>query len=670
MEIKQKKKSRLDRFAIWLLAILRNSLIGRFLTSYDKANEKFFNKAKRKGHKSVRRLARFIEKSRVINAVPKLTGCLLRIPLRDYGIMMFMTGAVVTVLYPLNGMITFINVSFEMFISGAAACVCSLPLLFSSKSLARNVLASRFFSTILFGFFGLDDEGFRQAAEKNKLNFASFAFVIGAGLGVSAYFIMPSAVLLLIVAVVLAYCIARTPEVGVMVSILLIPFVNMYVVYGCVAFTFLCYIVKVRMGKRIFKFEYFDLWVCITLAAMLFCGINYKNPLSTLKETLLSLVIMLSYFLFANLIYSKVWFRRSIVAFTLSSLVVALVAVIQAIIRSISTSVPSLGNLVGPEDSIVSSLGSSTVLAQFMIIAIPFAFVHMISERKDITKFGGFIMAAILITALVLADSAVGLIGLLVGALLVFAFFNRKAIYIIAIVIIVLPVLYFTLPENALSFIASVGPLDGVSVKDGFVAFKDNFLTVIKRPLGANLYGESVFDAYGAFSFDSLLLQLLSYYGIIGTLAFFIMGIMFVRMSLSYSVKAKNEYRRVNGCAGLCSVVALSTVGIFNDVWADKRVFLLFVITLALSVAYIRIEKEEEAASVRNVDISVATIDIPLKEVYAGATVSKIRYVHAPKVKKHLRKQNKLKVAEAKEFSNTDELIISKRNYRSEQEEN
>ena len=669
METKQKKKSWLDRFAIWFLSVLRSSLIGRFFTSYDKANERFTKRIKIKGRKSERRLARFVERNRFLNFVPKITEWLLRIPLRDYGIMLFMTGAVVTALYPLNGAITFIDATFAMFVHGAAVCFVSLPLLFSSKSLAANVLSSRIFSFLLFEFFGLDDEGFRNAAEKERLSFASIAFFIGAGLGVASYFIMPTMTVLIIVGLVLAYCTVRTPEVGAIATILLVPFIDTYAIFGCAAFTFVCYVIKVRLGKRIFKFEYFDMWVSIAIVAMLFCGINYSDPLSTLKETLLSIVILLSYFLFANLIYSKVWFRRSIVAFTFSSLAVAIVAVVQAIIRAISSSVPSLGKLVGPNDSIVSSLGNPTVLAQFMVIAIPFAIVHMISEKKDITKFGGFIMAALLVTALVLADSAVGLIGLLVGALLVFAFFNRKAIYLIAIVVVALPILYFLLPESAISAITSIGPLEGVSVKDGVMSLKDGFMTIIKRPLGANIYGESVLSAYGEASFDSQLLEMLSYYGVIGTASFFIVFITFVRMSLSYSVKAKNPYRRVNGCAGLCSIVAISTVGIFNDVWEDKRIFLVYVITLALSVAYIRIEKDEETSNTHYIDISFATVDIPLKEAYVGANVSKIRYVHAPKPKKMKVKQSKAVEDEVKEFSNTDELIISKRNYRNGQEE-
>jgi len=261
-----------------------------------------------------------------------------------------------------------------------------------------------------------------------------------------------------------------------------------------------------------------------------------------------------------------------------------------------------------------------------------------------------------------------GLFGLLVGALLIFAFFKRTAIYLIVIVVIALPVLYFTLPESALSAISSNGPLEGVSIKAELLYLKDSFLAVIEHPLGANLNGLTNMEAYGQATFDSLPIQMLASYGVIGAVAFFAMMVMFVRVSLSYSVKAKNAYRRINGCAGLCSILALMTLAVFNNVWADKRVFLLFVMTMALSLAYIKIDRDEEYVTVSYVDITTATIDIPLREVYASGNQQR-KYVHTSKIKKQIKRQQKNKVAEAKEFSNTEELIITRTKYDKDEEQ-
>ena len=667
MENRHRKKGLLDRFMIWLLAVLQKSFIGRFLTSYDARNDRFLERGQRSRRNGERRFARLIERNRVINFVPKIAQFLLRLPLRDYGIMLFMTGAVVTGLYPINDMILFIDVTFEMFVMGVATSSCALPLLLSSRSLASNVLSSKFFSFLLFDCLGLDRDEFRVAAEKERISFATFAFLIGACLGVASYFILPVGTVAIILALSLAYSTVRTPEVGVIISVALIPFVSIYVTCGCAAFTFVCYVIKVLLGKRVFRFEYFDLWISIAIVAFFFCGINYTDPVSTIKDTLLTLVVMLSYFLFANLIYSKVWFRRSIVAFTTSSLVVAVVAVAQAILRTLSGSIDELEAVYSKNADIVSTMGSAEVLAQYMVIAIPFALVHMISEKKDSSKFVGFILAVLLVAALVLTYSAVGLVGLLVGALLIFAFFKRTAIYLIFAVLVALPILYFTLPDHIISAI-SVGPLAGASVKSEFIQLKGDFLTIIKHPMGANLNGGSVMEIYGTQGFESMPLQLLATHGVIGVASFLVMLLMFVRVTLSYSVKAKNMYRRVNGCAGLCSISALTIVGVFSNVWADKKIFLVYIITIALSLAYTKIDRQEEAVISGKIDITFATVDIPLKEAFAHAAPSPRRNMYSAKIKKQLKRQEKNRIPEVKEFSNTEELIISTKKYEEEQE--
>jgi hypothetical protein len=90
---------------------------------------------------------------------------------------------------------------------------------------------------------------------------------------------------------------------------------------------------------------------------------------------------------------------------------------------------------------------------------------------------------------------------------------------------------------------------------------------------------------------------------------------------------------------------------------------------MALSFAYIKIDKEEELVSIKYVDIFIATADVPLREAVVMPATSKRRYVHALRMKKQLQKKSN-KDVEAKEFSNTEELLVVKREYlRDEQEE-
>lgn len=657
MENKQKKKSVFEKFIIWLLATLQKSFIGKFFTSYDKASERFDKKTNGGRYVSGTKFASVMEKNKVINCIPKIFQFLLRVPLRDYGIMMFLTGVLVAGLYPINGMILFVNITFEMFVFGCGVSICAIPLFFSSRSFASNVLSSKIFSFILFDFLGMDEEGFRIAQDKGRVSFGAYAFLIGTILGVLSYFLLPIYTVALVIGLFLVYCTARTPEIGVVVTMLLIPFVSISFICICIAYTFICYIVKVLLGKRILKFQYFDLWVSITIFVVVISGIDYKDPVSTLFGTTINLIIMLSYFLFSNLIYSKIWFRRSMVAFTTSSFVVAMIAIGQWIIGTLAQNLDFLEKVYSKNESIVSTLGSSNVLAHFMVIAIPFAFVHMMSGRHDFGKFVGFLLAAILTFALVISGTSFGVIGLILGVLLTLVFFNPKAIYLLVLVLIVLPTLYFTLPSDVLHTVLSTLHLQDGIIETELIYFRDSFLAVIKRPFGIGINEYRMKFAFGEEYIDSLPLNVMATHGILGAVFLIVLWVMFTRVILTYAVKAKNEYRRVNGCAGFCSMFALALVGIFNNIWVDKRIFLLFVVIMALSFAYIKIDKEEEVVSLSYVDITTATLDIPVKENRVANAIPQRRHMSISKISKQMIKK-KSKKTEVKEFSNTEELII------------
>ena len=664
MENNHRKRTVFDRFMAWLLSLLQSSLIGKYFTSYDKANDRFERLTKRKASPShKRRFAKLTENNRLVRAIPKMYGYLMRLALRDYGIAMFMCGAVVSILYPMNNMILFIDVTLDMFVYGCATCLCAIPLMFSSRSLASNVLSSKFFSTLLFDYLGFDEESFRQQAEQETKHGATLAFVFGALIGVLGYFVMPPVAVLLVGVVVLAYCVMRTPEIGVVVSVFSIPFANIMYISGAVAYTFLCYIIKIMLGKRIFKFEYFDFWVCIAIIGMTVCGINYSDPVSSIKEVLINLVIMLSYFMFSNLIHSKEWFKRSIVAFTMSSLIVAAVATAQAILGKISESFEILQPVFSPDMSITSTLGSSNALAQLLVVAIPFALVHMISERNDINKFAGFLLSALLVAALFFAGSPSAVVGLFVGAMLLFAFYNRNAVYLIIVVAAALPIMYYTLPREIIDQIITIGPLKNASITEELTYLKDAFAAAWQNPFGIGSGEVAMNNALPQYNgyIDSLPAQLLAVYGVIGCGIFVLCVLMYARLMLSYAAKAKNEYRRVNCCAGLCSTLALLSSGIFNYAWLDKRIFLLLIATIGLSFAYIKIDREEEAVVKGYIDITSSCVDILLKEEDVGDIVPRRRYVHIIKEKKPKgkNKTNEKKV-EAKEFSHTQELISIK----------
>lgn len=667
LENRQKRQSAIDRFVSWFFAAIQRFFIGRFFVTYDKANERYVNRKIKRGkskHTS-RAIAKALEKNPLSGVFSKLGGYLLRLSLRDYGIMMLFSGAIVSLLYPINDMVLFINVTFEMFAYGMATCICSIPLLFSSRSLASNILNSRLISFLLFEYLGFDSERVSACAEQNRIVSANLSFIVGIALGLISYFLTPVVTILIILLLVLAYCTLLTPEIGAVCSLAVIPFAGINVAQACMVYTFICYFIKLLVGKRVFKTEYLDIFVIIAFVTMTLFGIDYSSMKNAVNTVTTNLMLLMAYFLYSNLIRSKEWFRRCIISLTSSSLIVALIGVFQSVWLRLEQSFPILDPVFDFDVKITSTFLSNDTLAQFIALALPFALVQMLSDTKEIKKFGGFLLSIALIVAMALTKSPTGYFAAVIGIMLVAVFYNRSLLFSSLALLVTPIILYFTLPDEVIAQIMSAGIFKGISIADKMQYLKAGFFMVLQKPFGISTSSGAISSHFPEFSgeyINSLPLQLSLQYGIIAFIMLTLLFVIFSRLIFSYCVKAKNEYRRVNGCVGYCSSMAVLLSGIFTYSFNDKRVMLLFFIVIALSFAYIKIDREDVRVSEGYVDVTTGALDITLSTGAVFDGVAKRRYVHPPRMKPKQREKEVVKInnekVEAKEFSNTGEIII------------
>ncbi|MBQ7353865.1 MAG: hypothetical protein IJW54_07700 [Clostridia bacterium] len=657
MEKKQKKQSALSKISGGLFSLIQKSFIGRFFTSYDKDNKPFLKtkvkKAKSGAYSKRRRVISRIENNKVINAFNMLFTQLLRVSIRDYGVIFFLLGIGVTGLYPLNGMIMFVHVPFYYFVFGISISTCALPLLFSKRSLASGILSSKIVSFIIFDFLGCDKEDMEEIAKKDSLSKTNVAILIGLVFGFLAYFVSPITVAITIVAIAVVYLTFKTPEVGAILIIFILPFAEKIVLFVGILCTFVSYMIKIFMGKRLIKLEYLDIFAFSAIIFMIAFGMNYSNPLQSLPTLINNVVMFLAYFIYSNIIRSKEWFKKCLFALANSALIVALIAIFQSVMGGLAQNFESLKIAFENNGAVSSTFASPIVLAQFMVVAIPFSFVHMFSERKDAGKFFGFLITAVLITALILSNSKVALIGLFVGVMLLLLVFNRNHIFVIAFLAVLIPILAYALPEDVLNQVFSLIGVEKSSIPELFSTLGQEFLMLIKSPFGfrAGANVNEFFPEYQNAHINSLPLQMLFDYGIIAIIVFAMFLIVFARLIFSYCVKAKNKYRKINCCAGFCALTGLFTMGIFDYVWYDSRIFLLSVVCAALSFAYIKIEREENIEGSRIVDISTGSVDVELNDEAEHDKVSRRMYLHV------MKRKPKNTVTEAKEFSNTEDFI-------------
>ena len=105
MVIKRKKRTALSKFSSWCFKILQGSFIGKYFTSYEKANNKFQKITKKEKHTHVprkNRVARALENNVFARIIPRVYHAFLRIGVSNYATAAVGMGAVSLTLYILN----------------------------------------------------------------------------------------------------------------------------------------------------------------------------------------------------------------------------------------------------------------------------------------------------------------------------------------------------------------------------------------------------------------------------------------------------------------------------------------------------------------------------------------------------------------------------------------
>ena len=514
----------------------------------------------------------------------------------------------------------------------------SFPFLFSGKSLATTLTTNKLFSYLIFNFLGADDEVFDEASKKNKVAGTTLAVFIGISLGVLAYFISPTLVVASFIVVFLAYIVFRTPEVGIIVVVLTLPLVDPAVTKISLLYIFVSYAVKVILRKRVFTFEYLDVWALVFTVIFTICGIDYQNFGGSLSIVCSNLIIFLAYFVISNLIRSKEWFQRCIVALTIAGIVVAGVGIAQFVLGTVSMYFSELALFSQYREGISSTFNDNEIFAQFMVVTVPFALVHMFTQKRDISKFADFLIAIALISALFLSGSAAALLGVVVGALLLLVIHNRNFIYF-ALLVIAGAIGVITLVrenQDVRQFIESFGIFRDIDLTakldEMWLGLKELFTWPKILGMGAGSKVPGV---------ESFPIQLGLEYGIFALMAFIAFGIVFSMLIFTYCAKTSSKNRKSNSSVGLCAMIGLLVTGIFSNIWADEKIILLSVACVALSFAFIKIEKERVHSSMlEKNELSRASVEVELSGTYQREYETSRKYVRAPKKMMTNKKKN------------------------------
>ena len=672
MENKQAKnqnqvvKSKFERASAWTLAKVKDSFVGKFFTSYDNVNKAYVNKTKslrdkKKSHTTKRKVSKMFESSFFVNLMPNVTRFLLRTSLRDYGIVMLTMGTIMSLLYPIRNYVTILDVSFESFIVGLVLAACSIPLLFSSKSYASGVLSSNIVCFILFRCLGLKADNFQSANEQTVYTSSNISLLVGIFMGVISYFTTPTYLLLTSLIILVGYAVLTTPESGIIILLFSLPFISIKLLILITIYIDICYAIKYIIGKRTLKFEVFDIAVSsIMLILVLSYGFCLDHK-SALIPTLINAALILCYFAVSNLVRSKDWFRRCLVSITLSVSFASVLGIVQYIFSSLNYTVPGMAIFASVTKRITSTFYDPDVFAIYLCAALPFILLFVFSGSRSLSRICGFTSFGLAFTCIILGQSKAALIAALVEILLFLIIYNKNFIYLAIVTGIAIPIFHYTLPAKMLELIQSFGKSAELSSPDDLMLRNATWQIFKSHPFGigleeANLNAaasELGINLDGATNLGNLYRQLLVSFGIIGVLVLCAFVVIFTILTFTLCAKSKNKHRRINGTAGFIAIVGILVSGGFlYSLKSSELVFITFM-SIALTFAYFKIERELDKPVSVYVDITSANIDIDIPAEFTKNTTPKRKYVHTP-----LKKRNILsKKSPMDELMNSNEFI-------------
>lgn len=590
----------LGRTADGLYDAMAKSATGRTLTSYDnervdarksliatKLSSVYHNlKVKR----AKRFIARGIENSLFCEWVRSFFASIVNTSLRSLGVFFLAFGFYGVLMFLLtNYAIDRLPVVPLMYLyTDVAVMLLSLPLMVLRKTLYSVLTESRICNALLFGLLGVRREVADSTSNQKGIT-SSTAFILGTFFGIITLVFPPVTVLSFFFTVAIGYTILISPETGVVLVALLLPFASSDFLGYLIIYILICYCVKLMRGKRTLSLDLKDYAILLLGAVILLGGIFSIDKLSFTYSVKL-LAYLFAYIVIVNLVRSRRWLERLKAAFVLSVILASIVGIVSYIAIH-STHYLSEKNFLG--DEVSAFFDSSNVFALYLSVGFFFVVAELINNDNAIRKLFMLLMSVAVAVCLYLTDQPIILLMTLISAALFFLIYSNRTIYLLLLSALVLPVSRFIAPislnaeYDRLVAIASEQISQRIPVWQTSLYMMNDYLL---SGCGVGGY-RTLFSSYAnetigfAEHSSNLYIQTVIDTGIFGLAVFLIVIFFYVQHSFSVFATVGGGKQSVFTAAGVAAVVTLLLCGAVFHIWADTRIFLCMWLVMGISTA-------------------------------------------------------------------------------------
>ena len=469
-----------------------------------------------------------------------------------------------------------------------------IPFLFSDKPLAIVVQDIPITDFIFFEFFCI-----RRMHRYNKEKGIHPAIAIVVGILLSALTIV---VPVWIIAAILAtfvylFLTFLSPEFSFFSIFLAMPYLSFddkgIFLAIMVAITLVSYCRKVRLGKRVYFFEQYDVSLAIMLLCILISGIFVKGVESFVSSVVMILLGM-GYVLASSLVTNRRLADCLINVIIISSIPVAFIAIGESI-QFIYL------NGYATFEGATATFEKAHTLAIFLLISSAMSIYFVNTARSKTSKILYFTAFLVTFVAIFFTNSLWAYVAALFGLLAYGILKLRRGWRVLLLFITAAPYAALFMPAQYVDIVINHPLCIQFGLSESMIVWR-TAMTMLRNNLFLGIgIGEECFveeisqytDATGILSSGNFLLEIACEAGIISLCAFALILLIRLKHRAIYRPYIRTSQVSALSEITTVSVIMLMVYGVFNYIWSDMTMYYLFWCVFGIGSAVLRISKQE-----------------------------------------------------------------------------
>ena len=533
---------------------------------------------------------------------------------------------------------------YKTLVLGTVVVGLSIPLIISKKELGEFLITNKLTRFVMIEVLNLNPIIFERKSNLSDNNYLSSS-ILAIFIGAVTYQVRPIIIILLLFALALFLLTATFPEIGTIFLIIILPFANLFpspyqttILLMILGFTLFGFVFKLLRAKRVLRFELIDVLVMAFGVLLFFGGIFTHGDTSSFWSAEIYFAFFLIYFLIVSMYIGKPSIYRAFKILAVTATFVSIVGIIKGGVLDESTFDSTIfSDMPG---RVSAFLGNPNILGAYLAIIFPIVLGLMVVSKRIISKVMYFISGAFVVVCTIMTGSRGAWLGMIAATAIFLIVYNFKNIWIVITSLSTVPLGIWLFGEklssegwfvNRLSttyygMITALGNTEAMNLIDSSISYR---LTIWGNVV--NMIGDHFFSGVGvgehAFRFvyenylekgeyvvahaHSLILQIFVSLGIVGLVIFLL--IMFTygqQCFVEIKRRERNSKSRTMIIAGLASMSGAFVVGLTDYIWYNYRVFILFWIVMAVTVALVRNNARERESTKMISNMTSANIDI------------------------------------------------------------